>query len=984
MPDNISVDVTDIVQPVTVDITSTTNVIQIDIADGISVPHNSLINMQGGATNAYYHMTSAQHSGVLAHPTDTANPHAVTKTQVGLGSVDNLQQLPMSYLSTDGTLVDNSDVAVPSEQAVKTYADTNRTAIFSGVLTTPTITYRGSGLLDVSSCTVRLFSTSDFSGIPLTYTVPAVTDIQLVANTYYYLSVNYNGGSPAYSLITDNTLVNHSDVLNCWQFVWEKLDAVDEFHKFFVGNYGTGLANKISHRIIHTDRFGYQEGLLVTEYGTRNLTQGKGVVWYDGTEIAIPSANSIMNPLHFYYHAGGQWKVSTVTQYINNQYDDGTNLQTLTGASKYTVNWIYRWVSTDVDAQGFLLLGNGTYSLQDALDSLAPTPPIFIQKQAVLCARVIVKNGVDTAYKIESAFDTAFQASVALHNDLPGLQGGIDTPSAQYYHLTSTEYTGTGTGTFVKATNPTVNDITISDMGRSFATLGNDTKHDTGVPWAERGKFKLALSYSAPNIKASIQFVGANTSFSYYIKDKKYTVTDLTTFTDIPATAAEGVWFFYISQSNVPTLTQIPWTIVDPDVLMWNFYFNNTDKTFTWVGEERHSAGRDIFQHARNHAQGAIYKTGLLLSQYNGLTAFTTNNDNNWGRAQIQISGGSFFDEDILNTIVHTDASITSTTAAPATDWNLTVSQFLGFTALAAVGTTPTSLVFPTSRTLPTGKTLTIMAGNTTTIRGTTTITTGGTGTTFTTATLSGMQAGDAIVVPARIPIYYISAVSGSNYTWRRLDATSSFLGVSGGAAYTTANIGSGAGQFNNPAGGFSTITAGRYYPMFLCATNMTSEPIIAILGQAQSTNSTLTTALNEAGFQFQNLVGLSGLSIQEIVPFYRLAFEYNSTGTFTNARIRLRTATFIDLRVTTASGSVLGSPTSAVSAGQVTTDTTNFDKVLSTTDTTVQAALDTIDETVPKITDVVEVIGTFTETHKVKIKINGVVYYMSLMELPS
>lgn len=47
-----------------------------------------------------------------------------SKSDVGLGSVDNVQQLPASYLDTDGTLTSNSDVKVASQKATKTYADT--------------------------------------------------------------------------------------------------------------------------------------------------------------------------------------------------------------------------------------------------------------------------------------------------------------------------------------------------------------------------------------------------------------------------------------------------------------------------------------------------------------------------------------------------------------------------------------------------------------------------------------------------------------------------------------------------------------------------------------------------------------------------------------------------------------------------------------------------------------------------------------------
>lgn len=39
---------------------------------------------------------------VYAHTSNTANPHQVTKTQVGLSDVDNVKQVPMSYLNPNG------------------------------------------------------------------------------------------------------------------------------------------------------------------------------------------------------------------------------------------------------------------------------------------------------------------------------------------------------------------------------------------------------------------------------------------------------------------------------------------------------------------------------------------------------------------------------------------------------------------------------------------------------------------------------------------------------------------------------------------------------------------------------------------------------------------------------------------------------------------------------------------------------------------
>lgn len=67
------------------------------IHDGIltkKVDHNNLVNCGQNA-----------HADIDLHLQNYANPHNVTKTQVGLGNVDNLKQIPMSLLTTKGDLV---------------------------------------------------------------------------------------------------------------------------------------------------------------------------------------------------------------------------------------------------------------------------------------------------------------------------------------------------------------------------------------------------------------------------------------------------------------------------------------------------------------------------------------------------------------------------------------------------------------------------------------------------------------------------------------------------------------------------------------------------------------------------------------------------------------------------------------------------------------------------------------------------------------
>lgn len=99
----------------------------------------------GGVAAANYVQTSR-----------TVNGHAlsadvtVTKSDVSLGSVDNIQQMPLSYLDTDGTMAANSDAKVPSQQAVVEYVAANGGGGAFTDLTDVPASYTGQGSKVVS------------------------------------------------------------------------------------------------------------------------------------------------------------------------------------------------------------------------------------------------------------------------------------------------------------------------------------------------------------------------------------------------------------------------------------------------------------------------------------------------------------------------------------------------------------------------------------------------------------------------------------------------------------------------------------------------------------------------------------------------------------------------------------------------------------------------------------------------------------------
>jgi len=82
--------------------------------------------------------TNVSGQTVQDHIDNTSNPHSVDKTDVGLSNVDNVQQMPLSYLDTDDALTADSDVKVPSQSAIKSYVDgllsANDAMVFKGVI----------------------------------------------------------------------------------------------------------------------------------------------------------------------------------------------------------------------------------------------------------------------------------------------------------------------------------------------------------------------------------------------------------------------------------------------------------------------------------------------------------------------------------------------------------------------------------------------------------------------------------------------------------------------------------------------------------------------------------------------------------------------------------------------------------------------------------------------------------------------------------
>lgn len=351
-------------------------------------------------------------------------------------STSSLVPLHISVGTTPSTLIDGDVWVEPTGMFIKnsTYVhqvafDTNT----AGVLSKTNITVApGGATISCTSVRALLHSLTNYDGDFKTFVVPAASGLALTDNALNLLIVSYNGGSPVFSVTTDFTIINGSNVVGAatlWRdgsdVHWQAVD------------WGLATANNANKRHLLVNGIERASGLTLGESTGRIITCSAGSIWYATTEYLETAQTSASLNADFYYHVAGTWTHTTVSTYDNTQYDTGTGLATLTNG-RFAVNWVFRYVDGAGLPKLAYILGNTNGSLSQAQAAAIPVLPPILANMAILVGRIIVEKSAVVATQINSAFDTAFAgSSVTNHNDLANLQGGT---ALEYYHLTSAEH----------------------------------------------------------------------------------------------------------------------------------------------------------------------------------------------------------------------------------------------------------------------------------------------------------------------------------------------------------------------------------------------------------------------------------------------------------------------------------------------------------------------------------------------------------------
>jgi hypothetical protein len=182
-------------------------------------------------------------------------------------------------------------------------------------------------------------------------------------------------------------------------------------------------------------------------------------------------------------------------------------------------------------------------------------------------------------------------------------------------------------------------------------TAWEPSTEPTGEPIGHADKTQSSISFDSGTRTFTIAPVA--TEFVVWCKGVKYTYTSAQTVV-IPNTT--GLHFIYFNQSGVLS-TQMSYFTWEDHAPTAYVYWNATTSTAVYFGDERHGITLDWQTHEYLHrTRGAAIANGFGASGYTTTGLGATDAD-----AQIDIGGGTFFDEDMQVDIVSTNSPVANT-----------------------------------------------------------------------------------------------------------------------------------------------------------------------------------------------------------------------------------------------------------------------------------------------------------------------------------
>ena len=277
--------------------------------------------------------------------------------------------------------------------------------------------------------------------------IDGVSDLALTDNQTNFIYAEYNAVAPTIGVTLNPGDINLTTKVPLFVVVREGVN----ISVYDVGEDSVDANAKLRQRFFYTEKFRRADGgAIIYDAGALHVGCSAGEFYFGLTSFTFDAFDTTgADTFEYYRLINGAWVETDESTVSNSEYNDisvsGSESLVSLGASKYAVHWVYLIGSTTNPHFAVIYSQDFYNNLAGAEAATVPSNiPPSIEGLGILLGRVIARQGDSEIITAQSSFTETFSSSLATsHNGLADLQGGV---SGEYYHLTSSEYTGLQSG----------------------------------------------------------------------------------------------------------------------------------------------------------------------------------------------------------------------------------------------------------------------------------------------------------------------------------------------------------------------------------------------------------------------------------------------------------------------------------------------------------------------------------------------------------
>ena len=306
------------------------------------------------------------------------------------------------------------------------------------------------GTTKIGAITALLREADSLTGALIKVTKAEEDNITIpLADTVYWISLNYNDGTPTISLVTSEPYDTDKRNIPIGRVM---KDASGNIHWLQGGFRFQDGVKKLHQRAYILRKIELCSGSKIAYKDLNNFTMTEGIAYAGISEIIINAYDSSVTPFTPIRSNGAVFiedaDVNTI-DFAHFDAQDGTlgNI----GVAKYGVFWIYKHSD---DQHVYVRYGTDSYTLAEAEVSKEPTKPEHLVSFGGLIGRIIVPQAGGSFAKIDMVTDRFF----------------VGTEVADHSQLSNLDYAGSGHTGFASSVELTAVDEKIIVIQKTLVT----------------------------------------------------------------------------------------------------------------------------------------------------------------------------------------------------------------------------------------------------------------------------------------------------------------------------------------------------------------------------------------------------------------------------------------------------------------------------------------------------------------------------------